>query len=48
METYHDIEIDPAIRAKLIAQFYQDNQNKWSSSKNGNAYTLSKVTNLTE
>lgn len=26
----------------------EDNRSKWSTSKTGNAYTLSKVTNLTE
>lgn len=48
MEAYHDIEIDADVRKRLTLEFHEDNKSKWSTSKTGNAYTLSKVTNLSE
>ena len=36
------------VKKSLINQFYEENKQKCGTAKTGNAYTLSKVTNLTE
>ena len=48
IEAYFDIEIDRERREHYILEYHEITSQKWNSSNTGNAYTLSKVTRLTE